>query len=152
MTKYVIVLLIIFILIFLSLLRIQVPYEDKICICSNVSNKTSLHCPPGQLYRFAFGLEPNYVPSLTGILTIYQKETKVHTIEFDPNEMKLVNWLHHKGLDAYMLNSGPNSFSDLDSYLKRNQDYELVIDFKQKPPDNTTLWLCYLKSNKMFNF
>jgi hypothetical protein len=151
MTKYIIILIvIIFIILLIPYTRYPVPHNNKLFDFSNISNTVSFKCPQGDSYFFVFSRPKyNYV-SLTGSLTIYHKGIQIHKIMFDPNQMRLGSWLDREGLESYIINSEPNTFSDLDSYLKNNEEYEIKIDFKQMPPDNTTLWLHYLETKKVF--
>jgi hypothetical protein len=149
MIKYVVILLfVIIILIILPLLRHPFLARDKLGTCSNVSQNIIFKCPSGHNYRLVFGVpkkEGKFKVSFVGTVTIYQKGVQIHRLVFDPNELKEGNWLNKEGLDAYILNSIPGSFSILDSYIKKNEEYEADINFREIPPDGTSLWLCYLR-------
>ena len=129
-----------------SCIRVPSPRYKKLLECSDVYNKAYFQCPKGHNYRFGFGIPQGgeHKISFAGKLTIYRKGEQIHVVNFDSDKVWKGNWLDREGLDAYIFGSTIDSFVSFDLYLKENEGYEVVIEFKKIPPHGTSLWLHYI--------
>lgn len=146
--KLLLVFFIVFLIIVIPGVRVPTPRNLKLADCNEANVKFDFECPEGENYCFVFGMST--IQRFTGVITIYHKGAEIHKFPFDSEKFTRGNWLDMEGQAAYIIGEEPNSFERFDDHIKKNENYEVEIQFDELPPEGTSFWLHYLAEIGMF--
>jgi len=122
----------------------EVPQQRKLIEINSIKSNISIMIPKGN--HFQLLLDIPFEKNFKGNCIIKLKDKIIKEFSFDSKTAQSCNWLQKKtsGL-TYILSWHANTengyFKDT---FKEDQEYDFVIIFNEKPPNNSTLWLSWL--------
>ncbi len=127
---------------------IEVPQQQRLLQCTSSISQTSITVPAGSHYDLLLGVPyPASSPvAFRGLVTISQHGHIVRTFPISRDNSRTCNWLHRLNLEGYILTWQHQRLAELDSSLESGQTYDISVQWAQKPPRGSSLWLSWLQT------
>ncbi len=127
---------------------IPAPLNRRLLPCNSSVSRASFVLPAGSRYNLALGVPyPASSPvAFRGLVTISQHGHIVRTFPISRDNSRTCNWLHRLNLEGYILTWQHQRLAELDSSLESGQTYDISVQWAQKPPGGSSLWLSWLQT------